>query len=291
MKKLMIVMIALVVVALCFVTYASNQDQWLGRENNRVTPVDTYELEYVYHRALYTSSLMDYREPYGVQSADEFDVAVYGKGGEALPESFAALEISEEASEVECVDALYGALEAYLPHEVQFTDFVISAETCAELPRFDRFFKKFVPRSDIDDADAVEHRFSFALAIDGIATDAKATVELRNGRVTKVEVADMERFLPYLELDLDSETLQSFIDETDKSWVSNSSYTVNRCAAISTGKNALYLVIQTEIIDNSPHYEGWFEDLDSEGRASEPYYVNTRSDMIHIYYVKLATLN
>ena len=74
MKKLMIVMIALVVVALCFVTYASNQDQWLGRENNRVTPVDTYELEYVYHRALYTSSLMDYREPYGVQSADEFDI-------------------------------------------------------------------------------------------------------------------------------------------------------------------------------------------------------------------------
>lgn len=288
MKKLIICMTSLLILCFCFVSYAASHD--IGKES-RVTPVEEYQVDYVYCLALNTSSVMDYREPYGIYEDEKLETVVYGKGGEELSEGFSALGFDAETSEMEYVDLLYSHLEAYLPEELVFSDFVLSVKTLVTTRYGTDSYTRFISYGDIGTVNAISYIFSFTLAIDEMPTNASATVEIKNGRVVSVSIGNMERFLPYLSLELDGERLQTIISGTDSTWYKYGDYTLNRDAALATSEDALYLVINTEIIDNGPYQEGWYDEFDSAYPEPKPVYYSSRTEMFRKYYVKLATID
>jgi len=288
MKKLIICLTSLVILCLCFVSYAASQD--IGKES-QVTPVEEYQVDYVYCLCLNTTAVMDYREPYGIYEDEKLETVVYGENGEELSEGFSALDFDAETSEMEYVDALYGQFEAYLPEELAFSDFVVSVKALVTTQFGSDSYTHFVSYGDIGSVDSVSYSFSFTLAIDEMPTNASATVEIRNGRVVSISIGNMERFLPYLNLELDGERLQTVISGTDSTWYKYGDYTVTRDAALATSEDALYLVIDTEILDNGPYEEGWYEEFDSAYPEPKRVYYSTRTHMLRRYYVKLATIN
>ena len=302
MKKLMICTLVLLLACLCFFAVTANWESPAERGSDSVTPVEEYTMEYVLCGAAYTEYVMDYRDKYGVKSVSDYEPTVYDATSETLTEDFSQLVFDENMTKPQYIDAIYEALEKYLPEELVFSDFMVAAESTVVTLGAEKRFAGFVSYADHVEASEISYRFSFTLAIGMVPSEASATVEIEKGRVTKVTVDDMERFLPYLNLTFDREHLESLVNSADSSWERYSAaYEVTRQAALATSDDALYLVINTQITDHVYDQENE-EEIQSEERyvfdsaygddVYEIQYVYEKPSIkqVRAYYVKLATL-
>lgn len=272
MKKLLIGILLLVVVCLCTISYASMEDNAVNPVRNQAMLNENYSVAYVYCDVPTSATVLDRRDEYDVYEEENLEITRYDEISDTVPEAFRLLDFSEVTSEKEYINLLYEALVPFLPEGVRFSDFKISMESLTETEEYKQKDDEYpVSQNTTESITSGEQHFSFVLCIDEVATNASASITVKDGRVTEILIEDMRRFVPYLGLTLDKEKLASIVEEVDSGWAFVSTEcTVERKSVLAAGDEKLYLVIDTEIVETMndgfvfPMFRSYYVELASK---------------------------